>query len=379
MLSHFPLTIIPNRTVDYNYDNQSSYFNLVYGVVGNHEASPANLFPPGQPPTEFDTRWVFQTIASHWSKWLGGASETQQVLKTGSYSTKYPHGNLRIISLDTNYYYMANFWMFGDPVAQDPNDQFVWLAQELDAAEKAGENVYIIGHMPMGDGDAFRHSSGYFNQVVRRYEATIAAMFWGHTHVDHFEITYSDYAHRSPATAITMGYVCPALTPLEGMPAFRVYDVDPDTFAVLDHTTYIADMASESFQADPVWSKYYSAKEAYGVVLNPPVTDPGAELTAAFWHNVTQAMKTNQTLFNEYYARKSRGWDVQGCSGTCASDEICQLQAGDSAQNCVPSEIFVLDQHQAGQGSHCGSSVLMMVLKSLNDSNVRNRVQKAMM
>lgn len=356
-----------NNSVNNSYSNQSTFFDPIYAVVGNHESSPVNSFPSNAVAPKYSTQWVFDTLASHWSSWIG---DTSSVIHSGSYSVKHPSSNLRIISLDTNYYYNAAFWTYDDPIPQDPKDQFAWLISELSAAEAAHENVYIIGHMPMGDVDSHRHYSNSFDQIVNRYEATIAAMFWGHTHVDHFEITYSDYAHRSPSTASKMGYICPALTPLEGMPAFRIYDVDPDTFAVVDHSTYIANMDDASFHKDPVWTKYYSAKEAYGSAV--PI-DPKAEMSAAWWHNVTELFKTNETLFEQYYARKSRGWDVQDCDESCRKNEICQLQAGRAENNCKPSTVFTVSPDQAGQGSHCGSSIAMMVLQSLGDKKVKKQ------
>ena len=362
--------------VNQSYDDQSSFFELVYGVVGNHESSPVNAFPPKKVDTRFDTQWVFGTISAKWSRWITGEAAKQDALHMGSYSVKYPHGNLRIISIDTNYYYNAAFWMYDDDIPKDPKNQLAWLVRELQAAEQAKENVYIIGHMPMGNADAFRHYSNYFNQIINRYSASIAAMFWGHTHLDHFEITYSDYAHRSPSTATAIGYICPALTPLEGMPAFRVYDIDPETFAVLDYETYIANMDDPSFSHDPVWERYYSAKEAYGAALNPPMDGPGAEMTPAFWHNVTELFKANETLFKSYYARKTRGWNVPDCTGNCRSDEICELQSGRSEDNCHPAELFSYSADQPSQGNHCGSSVGMMILKSLDTKTAKTNLNR---
>jgi sphingomyelin phosphodiesterase len=32
----------------------------------------------------------------------------------------------------------------------DPSGQLAWLVTELEAAETAGERVWLLGHMPMG-------------------------------------------------------------------------------------------------------------------------------------------------------------------------------------------------------------------------------------
>ena len=81
-------------------------------------------------------------------------------------------------------------------------------------------------------------------------------MFFGHTHWDHFQISYSNYSSPTFSNAVAMSYIAPSLTPTAGMPAFRVYTVDPVTFAILDATTYIADMNNPVFQTTgPVWTK----------------------------------------------------------------------------------------------------------------------------
>ncbi|KAK5993465.1 mRNA degradation protein [Cladobotryum mycophilum] len=333
-----------NTSMQYNsksisdaYSYMSMYLNYVYGTAGNHEANPTNAFQPMAVGNS--TEWLYDALQAQWGRWVE-PQEFAEIHATGAYSSKYPGGNLRIISLNTNLYYRMNFWMYQPKVDKDPNGQIQWLVKELDAAEKSGERVYIIGHTPLGEKDAFIAAANYFDQVVNRYSSTIAGMFFGHTHADHFEVSYSNYSSnytlRNVKDASMVSYICPSLTPMSGMPAFRVYDVDPVTFAVLDSTTYIADMNNTAFQTTgPVWTKYYSAKEAYGTKLNPPYTDPKAELTPAFWHNVTSLFQSNSGVFNDYLARKSRGWKNATCTGDCLAAEICQLRAARSQDNCV--------------------------------------------
>lgn len=359
-------------TVTNAYTSMSQYLGLVYGTAGNHEPSPVNAFPVSS--ISNSSQWVYDLLSDEWTRWVG-ASEKADIENFGAYSTKYPNGNLRVISLNTNFYYRMNFWLYQETMEQDPDGQIAWLVSELDAAEKAGERVYIIGHMPLGVGDAFHAGSNYVDQVVNRYSSTIAAMFFGHTHVDHFEISYSNYSSQDAAHASMMSYICPSLTPTSGMPSFRVYDVDPETFAVLDTTTYIADMTNAAFQTTgPVWTKYYSAKEAYGSKLSPPVTDPAAELTPAFWHNVTALFQSDPNTFNRYVGYKSRGWNVASCTGDCATAELCQLRAARSENNCqtiAPGLHFnkrsevVDEQEHAVNSDECGLSAGMKTLNSL--------------
>ncbi|AEO67682.1 uncharacterized protein THITE_2116556 [Thermothielavioides terrestris NRRL 8126] len=311
---------------------------LVFGTAGNHESNPTNAYETAAQGSQ--AQWVYDALNANWAKWFGSGTDNA-VEKMGAYNAAYTSpagGKLRVINLNTNLYYIDNFYLYEEPMELDPSGQWAWLVAQLDAAEKAGDRVYIIGHMPMGVSDAFREASNFFDQIVNRYQDTIAAMFFGHTHADHFQLSYSDYSAQSFTNAVAMSYIVPSLTPTSGMPAFRIYTVDPVTFAVLDAETYIADTSDPSFQtASPVWKKYYSAKAAYGPLVQPPVAadDAAAELSPAFWHNVTAALAADQAAFDAYYARKSRGWAVSACTGDCVTNEICALRAARSQDNCA--------------------------------------------
>lgn len=113
------------------------------------------------------------------------------------------------------------------------------------------------------------------------------------------------------------------------------------TFGVLDYTEYIANLSAVGYQNGPTWEAYYSAKEAYGSLLNPPISDSSAEMSPAFWHNVTAVfLESDDTAFQAYWARKSRGYAVSSCTGTCITDEICQLRAGEAQHNCIVRKFF---------------------------------------
>ncbi|PFH58093.1 hypothetical protein XA68_14152 [Ophiocordyceps unilateralis] len=353
----------------------------VYGTAGNHEAHPVNSFPFNMPGRE--TSSIYHLLSTEWKPWIG-AEAAELAKELGAYAVKHPGAKLRIISLNTNIYYRHNFWTYHDMDDKDPNRQMAWLVGELDAAEQAGDSVYIMGHMPPGEKDALHDGSNYLDQIFNRYSDTIAAMFYGHTHLDHFEITYSDYGARTANNARLMSYIAPSLTPTAGMPSFRVYDVDPVTFGVRDATTYIADMTRPEFHSSgPVWTKLYSAKEAYGPYVQPPVTEPTEELTAAFWHDVTKAMESDNNVFDAYMARKSRGWKPARCRDECKVEELCQLRAGRAQDNCFRPRLgFHLDRRrlseERGEHDECGAPLSPSVFGAVRDKeNLRLFVELA--
>ncbi|TLD11737.1 hypothetical protein PspLS_11811 [Pyricularia sp. CBS 133598] len=323
----------------------------VYPVTGNHDVAPVNSFPPAAVNTDMSSQWAYDTMSTGWQGWIGSEAAAEVSTNHGSYSVLDKASGLRIISVNTNFWYKQNFWMYEKHWESDPSGMFAWLVNELDKAEAAKERVWILGHMPMGSGDTFHDSSYYFDQIIQRYDATIAATFYGHTHKDQFEIAYSDYNSKSASTATMVSYVAPALTPTSGNPTFRVYDVDPVSFAVLDYTVYYTDINAPTYQTNPVWQKLYSVKEAYGPLVG--VTDPKAELTPGFWHDLTTVFESNDAVFQTYRARKTRGYDTSFCDADCKAAEICQMRAADAQHNCItikPGVHFKRDDSSTAAG-----------------------------
>ncbi|KAG8161267.1 hypothetical protein KVR01_009531 [Diaporthe batatas] len=305
-----------------------------YAVIGNHDSSPVNSFPPASIDTTISTQWAYDALSSGIQGWIGSAAAAQVSSNFGSYSVLAAgHPGLRVISMNTNFWYRQNFWLYEKTMEHDPSGMLAWLAAELEAAEAAGERVWLLGHMPLGAGDAFHDQSHYFDSIVQRFASTIAGVFYGHTHKDEFEVAYSDYSAQSAATATMASYIAPALTPTSGNPTFRVYDVDPVTFGVLDYTVYYANLSSPAYQTDgPAWEVLYSVKEAYGSLLG--YTDAATELTPAFWHNLTELFERDDGVFQDYYARKTRDSGSAACTGDCKTREICELRAAESQFNC---------------------------------------------
>ncbi|RDW83499.1 hypothetical protein BP5796_04990 [Coleophoma crateriformis] len=317
--------------------SKMSGLDLVYSAVGNHDSGVVNLFPQSGLPANItsSSQYIYDTLSSDWESWIGTEAAAQVTNNFGSYSVVHPNSNLRIISVNTQFWTKENFWLYTPTMSRDPSGQLAWLVSELQSAEDAGQRAYIIGHMPMGRTDALWDYSDYFDQVIQRYSATIASQFFGHTHHDQWEVAYTDYLNQTASSATAISYITSALTPTSGNPTFRVYSVDPDTYEVLDYTVYFANYTLPGYQSKPTWAKYYSVKETYGALLDPPYTDPSAPLTPEFWHNVTQMFIEDDTQFNNYYARRTRGLNVTSCTGSCKAQEICQLRSPQSQYNCV--------------------------------------------
>ncbi|KAJ7064950.1 Metallo-dependent phosphatase-like protein [Mycena amicta] len=323
-----------------------SMFNRELAPSGNFflhrssDAAPANSFPLSF-SAEFDAQWVFDLESKQWADWTDAAAAREVRHFSGSYSVTAPGTNLRIISINTVYWYKQNFWLYdSDTPMHDPREILAFLVTELQAAENAGQRVWIIGHMPPGCQDAFSDQSNYYDQIVKRYHEIIAGQFFGHTHSDEFELAYSDYENRSVETAMNVAWIAPALTPRSGQPAFKVYDVDSDTYEIMDAKVYVADMTNPKYQIEPEWSLYYSAREEYGQLVRPPL-EPTAPLDAKFWHAVTEVFEKNDTAFERYNEFLTRGAHVQPCPADCKKQMICQMRAARAQDNCVSTDTSV--------------------------------------
>lgn len=63
-------------------------------------------------------------------------------------------------------------------------------------------------------------------QFSFRYESTIVAQFFGHTHYDEFELFYDTDDLRR---ALSIAYICPSVSPYYQLnPGYRIYYVDGD-------------------------------------------------------------------------------------------------------------------------------------------------------
>ncbi|KAG6827562.1 hypothetical protein H0H92_011285 [Tricholoma furcatifolium] len=345
--------------------NQSAYLvsiELMATPTGNHEVAPVNLYPRSTASTPDSAQWVYDTQSQGWKTWINSTAANEVANVSGCYSIVHPGTSLRIISINTGYWYKDNFWLYdSDNQQPDPNGIFAFLVQELQLAEDAGQRAWIIGHMPPGGPDTLhdqcrlRHllptglvmQSNYFDQIVQRYKNTIAAQFYGHSHQDQFEIAYSAYENQTEANAVSMAWIAPSLTPRTGNPAFKMYDIDPETYEVMNAYVYFADMASPTFQIAPKWELYYSSRATWGSLVNAKDTEP---LGPAFWHRVTEIFKTNTTAFQQYNTFLDRGYNVPTCDTDCQNLTICGLRAQRAQNNCQVSKPGV-DFRKRNEGS----------------------------
>ncbi|KAL4255855.1 Sphingomyelin phosphodiesterase [Pleurotus pulmonarius] len=323
---------VTNDLHEFNTQLASKLSIPVFPAIGNHDSAPVNSFPRSTTNTTIDSQWVFDTQGPDWAQWVHPEGAQQVIHASGSYSVIAPGSHLKVISINTQYWYKQNLWIYDSDTPQpDPNGILKFLTDKLASAERAGQRAWIIGHIPIGKEDIVEDQSNYYDQIVQRFHAAIAGQFFGHSHKDQFEIAYSDYNHPSALNAVSVALIGPALTPTSGNPAFKLYDVDLDTYEIMDVRVYFTNISDPSFQSKPQWDLYYSARDSYGPLVN---LQPGQPLNPAFWHGLTEAFRANETAFQLFNTRISRGGAVSPCDASCKNVTICDMSAFRSENNC---------------------------------------------
>ncbi|KAG6333055.1 hypothetical protein ID866_6032 [Astraeus odoratus] len=319
----------------------------VYATLGNHDSYPTDLAAPlsldGDLGQQFS--WLYDHVTALWEYqgWLPAASVEYSRAHYAAYMVKRTDG-LRVISLNTNLWYKANYFNYINASHPDTSGMMRFLTDELQAAEDAGDRVWIIGHVVSGwDGtNGLLNPTNLFYQIVDRYSPhVIANIFWGHMHEDEMSIFYSNNGtNMSVETAQTLSWMGPAVTPLTNLNAgFRVYEVDSGTFEVLDAYTWTSSVDTYSTLGSygPTFEFEYSTRDAYGANIPWGANDP---LNATWWHLVTERMEANSSLVSDVWNKYQGKGSIltPPCTGDCVTARICYIRSGSSSiaqQNCL--------------------------------------------
>lgn len=321
----------------------------VYSTLGNHDSFPTDQASPfslgdglGQ---QFS--WLYDHVTALWEHqgWLPAASVEESRAHYAAYMVKRADG-LRIISINSNLWYRANYFNYINASDPDVSGMMRFLTDELQAAEDAGDRVWIIGHVISGwDGtNALLNPTNLFYQIVDRYSPhVIANIFWGHTHEDEMSIFYANNGTEMTAeTAQTLAWIGPSVTPLTNLNAgFRVYEIDSGTFEVLDAYTWKSSVDTYSAldsqsQYGPAFEFEYSTREVYGNNIPWGENDP---LNATWWHLVTEQMEANSSLVSDVWNKYQGKGSILSppCTDECVPARICYIRSGSSSlaqQNC---------------------------------------------
>lgn len=291
----------------------------VYPVLGNHDTYPyaqlaqeksgfANLFD-----------WNAELMADLWEDygWLNST--------TAKYARKHYTGfsvttktNLKVIALNSNAYYASNLYNYWNATDVDSFGQFQFLIDELIDAEAKDQRVWIIAHIPLVE-EALPVPAEVFSQIIKRFSPyTIAGIFFGHTHLDQFNVLYDgEVRNKTEENVVNFAWIAQAVTPLtDNNPSWRYYTVDTKTHSIMNSYNYYTRLNDTFYNEsdEPLWEFEYSAHESYANVTQWPETAP---LNATFWHRVANGVNASDEVAQTYnnYKRRFSPY-VPQCVGT---------------------------------------------------------------
>ena len=316
----------------------------IFPSLGNHESAPVNSFPPDFPASENSSiSWLYDELDKHWRNWLPAG--TSNTIRRGAFYSVLVRPGFRILSVNTNYCNNKNWWLLIN--STDPVNELQWLVYELQSAESKNEKVHILGHIPPGHSDCLKIWSRNYYNIVNRYEATITAQFFGHTHYDEFEIFYDteDYGR-----ALGIAYIGPSVTPYVGVnPGYRLYYVDGDhsktTRMVVDHETWIMNLKEANLYDYPIWQKSYSVRRDYDLQTLLPKD----------WDSFIDKMTNEPNVFDVYYKNYYKNSPFRPvCNTDCRKRLLCDLKCGrshDRKSMCQTLESRIDGETKVGWGT----------------------------
>ena len=224
----------------------------IYPAIGNHEKAPVDEFHGEE--TE-----LLEGLAEIFRPYL--TDDAYETFRKYGYYTMLVKNNLRIISLNCLLCDSFNWNLLYD--SEQPRQMFKWLENVLSEAEKNGEIVHIMDHIPLESTQHTLQCTGRLKILIDRYQNIIRGLFSGHSHSEYLSMVHEYY---TPEKASQINYICSGMTTYSSyQPSFRVYLVDKKELYVQDFIQYRMNLVESNEQRTPIWFIPYQATELFGV------------------------------------------------------------------------------------------------------------------
>jgi sphingomyelin phosphodiesterase acid-like 3 len=223
--------------------------------------------------------------------------------------------------------------------------QIVWLEQQLDAARRSHEKVWVIAHIPPGVNPYATATrvldlcSGGKPQMFLKSEALPDAMsnygdvielaIFAHTHMDEMRLL-KPAAAGAPAEGVAVKMV-PSISPIDGNnPSFTVAQIDAETAQLKDYQVFVA---SNQTGVDTQWTEEYDFAKTYRKDAFTAASDE--DLIAGFKTDPTAQTSASQSYIRNYSAGGGlRALGVFWQPYTCA----LRNDGADAFRSCVCGE-----------------------------------------
>ena len=224
----------------------------IYPAIGNHEKAPVDEFHGEE--TE-----LLQGLADIFKPYL--TDEAYETFRKYGYYSMIVKNNLRIVSINCLLCDSMNFNLLYDYT--QTKAMFTWLEKVLSEAEKNGEIVHIMNHIPMLSTQHTIQCAWRLKILMDRYQNIIRGLFSGHSHSEYLSMIHEYYNETIPTH---VNYICSGLTPYsEYQPSFRIYLVDKVGLYVQDYIQYRMNLIESNEKREPVWFIPYNATDLFNV------------------------------------------------------------------------------------------------------------------
>lgn len=290
-------------------------------------------------------QWQVDLQTDLWQQygWMDAQSVRQLRYAQVGYSFVTNRG-LKIISLNSNVWNTKNLYNFWDVTNIDSYGVWQFLIDELLESELCDQRVWITAHLPTNS-HSLAIPSKVFARIVERFSPkVIAAVFFGHTGKEGFQVHYRNGDTKGVDDVINFALTAPSISPQGGMnPAWKFYAVDTDSFDIVNSYTYYTPL-NETFYnngAEPVWNYGHSSREIFDPEHLWPVE---RNLDSQYWHHVGEKIRDlrNMTLiYNELEYQHSPYFHAEVKSvENLVSDTYCKVTSFTISQRkqCMVTE-----------------------------------------
>lgn len=205
----------------------------------------------------------------------------EQVRSGGYYSVPLaPLHHTRLIVLNDLYLSPQYATCKGQPDPASAKTELDWLTRQLDEAQKAGEHVWVMAHIPPGVNafETVRHfrnvcsgeapesflvpdDSARLDKILLEHATAVRLVLFGHTHMDEMRII-SPWDSRGSIGLLSGVPVklVPSISPIDSnLPSFTLAVVEPSGTL----KDYFVVVASNQTGVETTWSQEYDYAETY--------------------------------------------------------------------------------------------------------------------
>ena len=254
----------------------------IYFALGNNDSGCGDYMD--SPHSEF-LKSVSGSFAADMPNAANRASLASTFSRIGDYSIALPAPirNTRLIVLQDIFQSAHYMGCDGHANGAPATEQIAWLRRQLSDARAAGQQVWVMAHIPPGvDVYATYHrylfapgeacsvkqpqmflSNGALSDTIGEFGDVVRLAIFAHTHMDEIKLigdTKANDTKDGAGDAVPVKLV-PSISPINGNePAFVVAQVDPESAMLKDYEVYSASTAEGTG-----WGQEYRFSKIYGL------------------------------------------------------------------------------------------------------------------